>query len=139
MQNKNIGPSLAGVSAVHPEIARVKTCPECRVGFFCGPRADTGRCWCDELPALIPPLPGADCLCPDCLKAKLGRKISRFIAALPPAARRRSIAMQYDRPGVAPVEGLDFYQENGYIVFTPWYHLKRGDCCGNGCRHCPYG
>ncbi|MES2853673.1 MAG: DUF5522 domain-containing protein, partial [Bacteroidota bacterium] len=19
------------------------------------------------------------------------------------------------------------------------FHLKRGNCCGNGCRHCPYG
>ncbi|MEZ0130904.1 DUF5522 domain-containing protein, partial [Flavobacterium sp. LBUM151] len=19
-----------------------------------------------------------------------------------------------------------------------WFHLKRGTCCGNNCRHCPY-
>jgi len=24
------------------------------------------------------------------------------------------------------------------MVFTAAYHLKRGYCCGNGCRHCPY-
>jgi hypothetical protein len=35
-------------------------------------------------------------------------------------------------------EGEDFYIENGYRVFTEAYHLKRGYCCGNGCRHCPY-
>jgi hypothetical protein len=23
-------------------------------------------------------------------------------------------------------------------VFTAQHHLKRGYCCGNGCRHCPY-
>jgi hypothetical protein len=27
----------------------------------------------------------------------------------------------------------------GYVVWTEAYHLKRGYCCGNGCRHCPYG
>jgi len=32
----------------------------------------------------------------------------------------------------------DFYMENGYVVFTAAYHLKRGVCCGSGCRHCPY-
>jgi len=32
----------------------------------------------------------------------------------------------------------DFYYENGYLVFTAAYHLRRGVCCGNRCRHCPY-
>ncbi len=37
------------------------------------------------------------------------------------------------------IEGKDFYyNENGYLVFTEHYHLKKGFCCGNGCRHCPY-
>jgi hypothetical protein len=36
-------------------------------------------------------------------------------------------------------EGLDFYIENGYFVFTAYYLKKRGTCCGSGCRHCPYG
>jgi hypothetical protein len=31
-----------------------------------------------------------------------------------------------------------YYLENGKVVFTTEYHLKRGDCCGSGCRHCPY-
>jgi len=29
--------------------------------------------------------------------------------------------------------------ETGYTVFTRIAHLKRGKCCGSGCRHCPYG
>ncbi|MGA2558248.1 MAG: DUF5522 domain-containing protein [Terracidiphilus sp.] len=33
----------------------------------------------------------------------------------------------------------DFYLENGNLVFTAAYHLRRGACCGNHCRHCPYG
>lgn len=37
------------------------------------------------------------------------------------------------------VENRDYYlDENGLFVFTEFYHLKRGYCCGNGCRHCPY-
>jgi len=39
-----------------------------------------------------------------------------------------------------PVEGVDFYlNEQGYRVFTDTYLLKRGFCCKNGCKHCPYG
>ncbi len=36
------------------------------------------------------------------------------------------------------IEGVDFYYENSFIVFTEKYHLDKGYCCGNGCRHCPY-
>ena len=32
----------------------------------------------------------------------------------------------------------DFYREAGSIVFSARYHWKRGYCCENGCRHCPY-
>ncbi|KAM7388057.1 hypothetical protein PAMP_024258 [Pampus punctatissimus] len=28
---------------------------------------------------------------------------------------------------------------SGYKVFTEYAHLQRGKCCGNACRHCPYG
>jgi hypothetical protein len=38
-----------------------------------------------------------------------------------------------------PVEGVDFYREGAYVVFTAAYHLRRGYCCESGCRHCPYG
>jgi len=42
-------------------------------------------------------------------------------------------------PSAALVEGVDYYLENGAWVFTAAYHRKRGYCCGNVCRHCPYG
>jgi hypothetical protein len=32
----------------------------------------------------------------------------------------------------------DFYYEGEFVVFTEMTHLKRGDCCDSGCRHCPY-
>jgi hypothetical protein len=36
------------------------------------------------------------------------------------------------------VEGVDYYFENGLMVLTAHFLLKRGYCCGNDCRHCPY-
>jgi Family of unknown function (DUF5522) len=36
------------------------------------------------------------------------------------------------------IEGEDFYREGPYVVFTAAYHLRRGSCCGSGCRHCPW-
>jgi hypothetical protein len=36
------------------------------------------------------------------------------------------------------IEGVDYYMEKGYLVFTAHFLTKRGKCCGSGCRHCPY-
>jgi hypothetical protein len=32
-----------------------------------------------------------------------------------------------------------YFSPEGYRVFTEKYLLKRGFCCKNGCKHCPYG
>ncbi|WP_224744370.1 DUF5522 domain-containing protein [Pontibacter aquaedesilientis] len=37
------------------------------------------------------------------------------------------------------IEGEDFYVERGLMVLTAKYLLKRGYCCKNACRNCPYG
>lgn len=37
------------------------------------------------------------------------------------------------------IKGEDYYiNSDGKYVFTKEYHLKRGYCCGNKCKHCPY-
>jgi hypothetical protein len=37
------------------------------------------------------------------------------------------------------IQDVDFYfNEDGYVVLTEKYHLEKGFCCGNGCKHCPY-
>ena len=37
------------------------------------------------------------------------------------------------------IEGDDFYyNEEGFMVLTAKYLLERGECCGSGCKHCPY-
>ena len=36
-------------------------------------------------------------------------------------------------------ESEDYYfDERGLMVMTEVYHKKRGYCCGNACKHCPY-
>ena len=37
------------------------------------------------------------------------------------------------------IEGEDFYyNDEGKMVMAAQYHIHRGYCCGNGCKHCPY-
>lgn len=31
-----------------------------------------------------------------------------------------------------------YFLPDGRLVFSENYHLKRGYCCGSGCRHCPF-
>lgn len=32
----------------------------------------------------------------------------------------------------------EYYFENGLMVFTKIYHIRREYCCGNKCKNCPY-
>lgn len=45
--------------------------------------------------------------------------------------RRHREAVAGEAPGY-----LD--PETGLFVITAAVHVKRGRCCGSGCRHCPY-
>lgn len=51
--------------------------------------------------------------------------------------------MNDDLSGFSKRDALEkddfYYSEEGYLVFTEKYLLKRGYCCKSGCRHCPYG
>ncbi|MEK7357839.1 MAG: cysteine-rich CWC family protein [Bdellovibrionota bacterium] len=94
-----------------------KTCERCGDKFGCGVNTSLD-CWCKSAPPLRPiPIQYKDCLCRTCLD---------------------SFASTTTAATTAGVEGDDFYYEKGLVVFTEAYHLKRGECCNNGCRHCPY-
>jgi hypothetical protein len=67
-----------------------------------------------------------DCLCNDCLN-KIVADLNEFKTYILPI-------MKDDF-----VEGLHFYREGNKWVFTELYHLLKGSCCGNDCRHCVYG
>jgi hypothetical protein len=36
------------------------------------------------------------------------------------------------------IKNFDYYLEENKFVLTETYLLKRGFCCNNNCRHCPY-
>lgn len=53
---------------------KVKLCSQCGKAFFCGPGQTGGECWCQALPQIGPVAgPGVDCMCPECLKEKVGK------------------------------------------------------------------
>ncbi|AZZ38304.1 hypothetical protein CIK05_05720 [Bdellovibrio sp. qaytius] len=98
-----------------------KNCERCHSEFECGSKqvgtaGDKLPCWCLQLPlATNIPKNFTDCLCAKCLNEFTNVKTS------------------------SEVSDPDFYFDtNGLMVFTESYHLKRGTCCGNGCKHCPY-
>lgn len=35
-------------------------------------------------------------------------------------------------------QGKHYYMEGERVIFTALFHIERGQCCGNGCKHCPY-
>lgn len=79
------------------------------------------KCWCRlvEMPrALLARVPSGSraCVCHACVARE----------------RRAMTWMPLARSG-------EFYLlDDGRRVFTERYHLRRGYCCGSGCRHCPY-
>lgn len=95
-------------------IARQKSCPRCGTLFSCFEQ----ECWCSKVPYIIPDSGAEDCVCPECLDIML---------------RQQSMVREL------PCEEGDYYLDGTQMVFTATYHLKRGYCCRNGCRHCPYG
>ena len=55
------------------------------------------------------------------------------------SARPRRTGENRDMDLLPELEEEDYYLDGEDLVFTAAYHLKRGACCGSGCRHCPYG
>jgi hypothetical protein len=118
---------------------RAAHCPVCAAPNRC--RIETGEpykgpCWCERpvllsssLQRLLVDLPEPRCLCPDCLEA----------IATNPEVTWDELAARGQTPASPPVETSgDFYMEGECVVFTAQYHLRRGWCCGSGCRHCPF-
>jgi hypothetical protein len=102
---------------------------------MCGSeRVDEG-CWCAELPH-VPLVAGKnqDCFCPKCL-----REAIRTLECTDSSAA--GVFPTVIEAGLSPnllVEGEDYYLEGEALVFTALYHRRRGYCCENDCRHCPY-
>jgi hypothetical protein len=102
-----------------PLCGRANDCQLCTSNTYKGP------CWCArvEIPeALLAKVPEQSrnkvCICHNCVlqyhRAKSSGGVSQSLL-----------------PG-------EFYFEGGLLVFTAKHHVRRGFCCGNNCRHCPY-
>ncbi len=106
----------------------IKQCPKCKTDFFCN-QQEIQNCSCGNLYLEAETLDFLEnnfegCLCNSCLV-----KINDvFVLANKLKTNPKSF-----------VEGTHYYKEGGALVFTEFYHILRGFCCGNGCRHCPYG
>jgi len=36
------------------------------------------------------------------------------------------------------IKDIHYYMDEDRVVFTALFHIQRGQCCGNGCKNCPY-
>lgn len=70
--------------------------------------------------------------------------IKDFKSPLPHKSRLSPARKDYEEiiktHEIACLENKETYIDpsTGYSVFTAYYHLKRGNCCNSGCRHCPF-
>lgn len=115
-----------------------KSCTNCGRGFICG-ASNHETCWCVQYPQILKPDSETQCMCQICLHQTIKEYIFEYTTSLSPEeALRESKAKELPKTDKL-IHDIDFYPENGKVVFTAWYHLKRGSCCANNCRHCPYG
>ncbi|MFT5998462.1 MAG: hypothetical protein ACI81P_000915 [Neolewinella sp.] len=53
--------------------------------------------------------------------------------------KKNKPSQEEEEPPVNAEEGTeDYYFENGLLVMSATFHRKRGFCCGNACKNCPY-
>ena len=114
-----------------------KICSGCQAAFGCGDISAENKCWCHDFPPIFDFSGGSDCLCPTCFQKACEDKIESYLGTITPETALANKAALLPKKQKL-IEGIDYYAENGNYVFKAWYHLKRGSCCGNGCRHCPY-
>ncbi len=54
----------------------VKMCSRCGAQFPCGALPGQSRCWCAELPPIMPLAAEGDCFCPECLRAEIEARLT---------------------------------------------------------------
>lgn len=118
---------------------KTKSCSRCNTLFQCGSEGEKDGCWCNNYPLLFVPDPLINCMCAPWLHNATKEKIDAYVLEMTPnKAIANNKAARLPKSKLL-IEGIDYYIENSLCVFMAWHHLKRGDCCKNGCRHCPYG
>jgi len=123
---------------VFPNTIRIKNCSTCGTPFHCGDTPEGSTCWCNNFPPIFAPSEIVDCTCFSCFTTVCSTKIDEYVATLSYETATDNKAKDLPK-NTSLIEEIDYYLENGNYVFKAWFHLKRGHCCTNGCRHCPYG
>jgi hypothetical protein len=125
-------------------LGRDETCPLCGKDNQCRLAKGhlyKGLCWCQRIvvPGHILTRLAAEWVEPACLCRSCLETIARISASLSDPDAILTEVLRLTRSTAPTLLPEDYYlDENGNMVFTAVYHLKRGTCCGNGCRHCPY-
>lgn len=106
-------------------------CITCKTLFECD---SSKSCWCTSFPPILRAEDNALCFCPECLLSLVQNKISQW--ATDPSKRTEIANLGLPANLIKDVDYS--VNKNGLMVFTAWYLLRRGYCCENDCRHCPY-
>jgi len=115
----NLAPQADNDSSRCPLCGEPNDCALCTTG------AAKTQCWCvgQEFPArLLARIPESSknraCICRSCVEAHQAQ----------------------EHGGQSQVVFPDdyYFDKGGLMVFTKTYLLRRGYCCNNDCRHCPY-
>ncbi|MBB1366937.1 hypothetical protein H5154_11160 [Pseudoalteromonas sp. SR44-5] len=110
-------------------------CSQCKASLTCNVD-DIDTCWCNELPAILPlDNTTTSCLCRVCTLAKINQFLSTLY--LRPLKEQLTFAKSF-QTNANLIEHLDYEMQNNYMVFSRWFFLKRGKCCKNNCKNCPY-
>lgn len=109
----------------------MNTCPDCGEILNCTVQH---ACWCFELPNILEINDTGKCFCRKCTLSLIAGNIEAYLTEL--TSDKREYIKSLGVP-VKLIENIDYYiNEAGDFVFTQWYHLRRGFCCGNGCINC---
>ena len=108
-----------------------KICPKCYTSFSCG-----SACWCSDFPRIMPMNSSQGCLCRDCLKKNVLKRIGEWMNHL---TFENSIKIkELGRPNKL-IEDIDYtFNEKNQMVLSAWFLMRKGECCRNGCTNCPY-
>ena len=144
MEPKESSDEVTAHSHSEERLGRDETCPLCGQDNQCRVAKGhlyKGLCWCDHIvvPGHILKRLAAEWVEPACLCRSCLETISRVSASLHEPDVVLTEIRRLTRSSGSTLVPEDYYlDDGGNMVFTAAYHLKRGSCCGNGCRHCPY-
>lgn len=111
----------------------MKKCAFCQIEIEC---TSNKACWCYSLPHIPLEIDEQSCLCKACLLSEMAKCINNKKLKLNNEQLSQIALLGPSNP---PRESIDYYMNSdGLLVFTKWYHLKRGFCCENKCQNCPY-